>query len=262
MSTAQVQGELWGQSPHQWATLTEPTMRPLFEAAINDLEPLSGRRLLDAGCGAGLFLSLAAARGAIASGLDASEGLLSVTRRRVPSADVRQGAIEALPYDNGAFGVVTAFNAVQYTADPAATVRELARVARPGGLVGIGVWSYPDRCESEKIFQRLRTLAPAPPGAPAPLAVSAPGVVETLLSDAGVRDVHFVEAQCPFIFPDIETAWHAWSAAGPIARVMRVAGEAAVRKVIEESILADRKPDGALRQDNAFRFVVGKRSES
>jgi len=47
--------------------------------------------LLDAGCGTELFLSLAAARGAIISGLDASEELLSVVRSRTPSAEADRG---------------------------------------------------------------------------------------------------------------------------------------------------------------------------
>ena len=260
MSTAEVQGELWGQSPRHWSQSMEPVMRPLFDAAVNDLEPLAGQRLLDAGCGAGLFLSLAAAHGAIPSGLDASEALLSVARSRLPSADLRVGGIEALPYDDGAFDIVTAFNSIQYTVDPGATVKELTRVSRPGGRVGIGVWGYPEQCESEKVFDRLRALAPPPAGTPAPLAVSAPGVVENLLLDAGAHHVRSIEAQCPFTFPDVETAWLAWASAGPLIRVIRVAGEAAVRRMVEEALLADRKPEGALRQDNAFRFVVGIKS--
>jgi SAM-dependent methyltransferase len=260
MSTAEVQGELWGQSPQRWSQSMEPVMRPLFEAAVSDLEPLAGQRLLDAGCGAGLFLSLVAARGAIPSGLDASEALLSVARSRLPSVDLRVAGIEALPYDDGAFDIVTAFNAIQYTVDPGATLKELARVARPGGRVGIGVWGYPERCESEQLFDRLRALAPPPPGTPAPLAVSDPGVVEKLLLNAGVHDVRSIEAQCPFAFPDMETAWLGWASAGPLIRVIRLAGEAAVRRVVEEALLADRKPDGALREDNAFRFVVGTKA--
>lgn len=252
-----MQGELWGQSPQVWSQSMEPSMRPLFEAAIEDLQPLAGQRLLDAGCGAGLFLWLAAAQGATVSGLDASEALLSVARSRSPSADLRVGGIEALPYDDGVFDVVTAFNAIQYTADPGATVKELVRVARAGGRVGIGVWSYPERCESEKVFERLRALAPPPPGTPAPLAVSAPGIVEGLLATAGVHGVRSIEARCSFEFPDMDAAWLAWASAGPLIRVIRAVGETEVRRVVEEALLADRKPNGALSQDNMFRFVVG-----
>jgi methyltransferase family protein len=42
-----------------------------------------------------------------------------VARSRIPDADLRTGEIQALPYDDASFDVVTAFNSIQYAADPA-----------------------------------------------------------------------------------------------------------------------------------------------
>jgi cyclopropane fatty-acyl-phospholipid synthase-like methyltransferase len=61
-------------------------MRPIYDATLDALEPLADRALLDAGCGAGLALRLAADRGAVVSGLDASAPLLEVARGRLPGA--------------------------------------------------------------------------------------------------------------------------------------------------------------------------------
>jgi 2-polyprenyl-3-methyl-5-hydroxy-6-metoxy-1,4-benzoquinol methylase len=94
-----VQGELWGREPAAWAELFEPRLRPLYEAALDALAPLAGASLLDAGCGAGLALQLAAGRGARVSGLDAAAPLLEVARTRVPGADLRVGGIEELPFE-------------------------------------------------------------------------------------------------------------------------------------------------------------------
>ena len=143
MGSAEVQGELWGRDPETWANFQESQMRPLYDATLDALEPLAGRALLDAGCGAGLALRLAADRGAVVSGLDASAPLLEVARGRTPQADLRTGDIQALPYDDASFNVVTSFNAIQYAADPAAAVAQLARVCRAGGQVAIGVWGDP-----------------------------------------------------------------------------------------------------------------------
>lgn len=96
-STAGAQGELWGRHPQVWATLMEPQQRPLYEATLDALEPLAGVRLLDAGCGAGLALQMAAERGATVSGLDASRALLDVAHARVPEAELRVGDIQDLP---------------------------------------------------------------------------------------------------------------------------------------------------------------------
>ena len=101
--------------------------------------------LLDAGCGAGLALRLAAEQGARVSGLDASAALLDVARGRLPDADLRVGDIEELPYDDASFDVVTAYNSIQYASDPKTAVAELARVARPGGRVVVEVWGEAPR---------------------------------------------------------------------------------------------------------------------
>jgi ubiquinone/menaquinone biosynthesis C-methylase UbiE len=141
MGTAGIQGQLWSASPQDWAEVSEPQMRPVHQAAVDALCPLAGQALLDAGCGSGQLLRLAAAAGATVSGLDASAALLGVARGQLPDADLRTGDIGELPYDDSGFDVVTAFNAIQYAADPKTAVAELARVTRPGGRVLIGVWA-------------------------------------------------------------------------------------------------------------------------
>jgi SAM-dependent methyltransferase len=256
MGSATTQGALWGRDPQSWADGSERAMRGLFEATLDALEPLDGLSHLDAGCGAGLALQLSAARGADVTGLDASAGLLAFARTRLPSADLRIGEIEELPFADASFNVVTAFNSIQYAVDPAQAVAELARVCRPGGRVAIGVWGDPARCETEGLFARLRSLAPPPPGTPAPLAVSDAGVVEGLLADAGLHVNGGAEVPVILEFTDIDQAWTRHSAAGPLQKVIEVAGENAVRSVLTEVIETDRKPDGALRQDNVMRYVI------
>jgi SAM-dependent methyltransferase len=256
MGSAAVQGQLWGRAPEIWSTTIEQKMRPLYQAALGALEPLAGKTLLDAGCGAGQVAADAAARGAAVSGLDASEGLLGVARRRTPSGDFQVGDIESLPFEDGAFDVVTAFNSIQYATDPAAAVAELARVCRAGGSVAIGIWGDPARCETEALFGRLRSLAPPPPGTPAPLAFSDPGVVEDLLTKASLTVRGGEEVAIPIEFASLDDAWTAHTSAGPLQKVLELAGDDAVRGVIESVLEADRKPDGALRQDNVMRYVV------
>src|SRR3954451_5631348 len=171
MGSAPAQAALWGSHARTWSTTLEQRMRPLYAAALDALEPLQGRELLDAGCGSGQALADAAARGAVVSGLDATPELLEIARERTPAADLLIGDIQEMPYDEDVFDVVPAFNSIQYAVHPTAAVAELARVCRSGGRVAIGIWGDPARCETEGLFARLRSLAP-PPGTPAPLALS------------------------------------------------------------------------------------------
>src|SRR5262245_32341928 len=129
MSSKAIQGELWGSDPRGWAETAEGRIRPLYERVLERLGVEAGVRLLDAGCGSGLFASLAAATGADVTGLDAAPGLVEYARERRPAARYVVGDLELLPFADGAFDVVTAFNSVLYAADPRRALAELARVS-------------------------------------------------------------------------------------------------------------------------------------
>src|SRR5881394_2932355 len=120
MGSADQQGPLWGAAAQDWAEIAEPGQTPFYQAAFEAIGVANGTNLLDVGCGAGLAMQLAEKRGATVSGIDAAEGFLVIARERVPAADVHHGDIEDLPFANDAFDAVTAFNSVQYAADPTA----------------------------------------------------------------------------------------------------------------------------------------------
>jgi SAM-dependent methyltransferase len=256
MGTAQAQAQLWGRHPQAWSQTMEQQMRPLYRAALDALGSLDGRSLLDAGCGSGQAIADAARRGATVTGVDATPQLLDIARQRTPTADLRVGEIQQLPFGDAAFDVVTAFNSIQYAADPAAAIAELARVCRPGGQVAIGIWGDPQRCETEGLFQRLRSLAPPPPGTPAPLACSDAGVVEDLLTKAGLSIHGGADVPIGITFGSLDEAWEAHRSTGPLQKVIDAVGADSVREVVDAVLTADRKPDGQYRQDNVMRYVL------
>ena len=133
-----------------------------YEAALEALQVGPSTRLLDAGCGAGMFLRLAADRGADVQGLDASEGLLAHARGRVPGAAIIQGELEQLPYEDASFDVVTGFNSFQYAARPAVALAEARRVVRPGGRVLLLNWAPAELCEAAGYLIALGALHAAP----------------------------------------------------------------------------------------------------
>jgi 2-polyprenyl-3-methyl-5-hydroxy-6-metoxy-1,4-benzoquinol methylase len=114
MGSAQIQGDLWGTRAGEWADLQEGSFRPLYEAWFSAAHVDTGTSLLDVGCGAGLALEMAQARGAKVSGLDAAAGLVELAKSRCPGADIRVGEIEELPFGDGKFDATTGFNSFQY----------------------------------------------------------------------------------------------------------------------------------------------------
>lgn len=263
MGSARVQGQLWGALARDWATYVEQVSLPLFGAVLDAAHVTSNTRLLDAGCGAGLLALLAGLRGARVSALDAAAGQLAVARERLPTADIREGDLETLPFADSSFDAVTAVNSVFYSADMAAAMRELARVLRPGGRVVVTAWGPPERCEFlTAVMPGLAPLMPPPPpGAPPPHpgALSEPGALACLLKDAGLQVVGEGEVACPFVFPDTEASWRGNRSAGVNQAAIAYSGEAAVRAVYAAADRAHTRPDGSVRYENVFLWVAGER---
>ena len=96
------------------------------------LEPLRGRRLLDAACGEGLLVAEARRAGALACGVDLSTAALGLAR--TPPGLLAAAAGERLPFAAGSFDRVASVGSLEHYADVEAGARELFRVLAPGGL--------------------------------------------------------------------------------------------------------------------------------
>lgn len=126
---------------------------PRWRAAMVDaVDPRPGQRLLDVACGTGLVTEALVRRGAAVVALDQSEQMLEGLRRRAardPELAERVepvlGQAEALPFPDGSFDALTFTYLLRYVDDPAATLRELARVVRPGGAIGMVEFGVPPR---------------------------------------------------------------------------------------------------------------------
>lgn len=103
------------------------------------LRDTSGLRHLDVGSGCGTLAARAAALGRQVVAVDADPDMARLSATLVPGR-VLEGALPDLPFDRGEFDVVTAKFVVNHVADPRAALRELARVARPGGHVAATIW--------------------------------------------------------------------------------------------------------------------------
>jgi demethylmenaquinone methyltransferase/2-methoxy-6-polyprenyl-1,4-benzoquinol methylase len=97
----------------------------------------AGDRVLDACCGTGDLAVGARGRGAEVVGLDFSEKMLERARRKEPAIEWVCGDVLSLPFDAASFDAATVGFGVRNVEDLEAALRELRRVLRPGGKLGI-----------------------------------------------------------------------------------------------------------------------------
>jgi ubiquinone/menaquinone biosynthesis C-methylase UbiE len=145
-----------------------PTQRRLRRRFLSFVPIRPGARVLEVGCGTGVVLrdlaQMAGARGRV-TGIDPSRELLKVARplcgavRGRGPIVVREGTGTQLPFAANRFDVALAITVILHVADPLAVVREMVRVTRKGGRVGLqdqdfGVIAvaHPDRDVTDRIM--------------------------------------------------------------------------------------------------------------
>jgi demethylmenaquinone methyltransferase/2-methoxy-6-polyprenyl-1,4-benzoquinol methylase len=144
-----------GPTYDRYANLLSFGQDPRWRSLLVSRVPESALRVLDVACGTAAVSIELARRAPMRSvtGIDQSTDMLAAGRLRVASArladriELREGRAESLPFGDGEFDALTFTYLLRYVDDPRATVKELARVVRPGGVIAMlefavprGVW--------------------------------------------------------------------------------------------------------------------------
>jgi SAM-dependent methyltransferase len=124
--------------------------RPDYPAALLDVLPLgAGAEVLDLGAGTGKLTRVLAQRYPHVIAVEPLDGMRAILERVVPAAESKAGSAEALPLADASVDAVFAGQAFHWFANDEA-VAEIARVLRPGGVLGL-VWNGPDESRTSPL---------------------------------------------------------------------------------------------------------------
>ena len=195
--------------------------RPFAEALVSLVAPQEGARVLDVATGPGVAAVEAAKRVGPAGSVTATDlvpAWAPYVARMASEAGVDNVSFAAMPAEALAFPDAT-FDAVfcqfglMFMPNPLAALREMRRVLRPGGKLGVVVWSVPERVGLFLVPRLIGAALPPPEGeaAPTPTGMGEPGLLEALVADAGFDDIAGERQTRIHEIADVDAEWRRWA---------------------------------------------------
>jgi len=226
-----------------------------------------GVRLLDVGTGSGGSVAIPAARrGAALVGSDLTDAWFDAARGRALEAGVEVEWVVAdavdLPFEDGSFDVVTSTFGHMFAPDHAAAARELVRVCRRGGEIGLCCWT-PESVFSRELRAVTGHLPAPPPGVRPPALWGSEEHVRALLEPLGVElelrtDAVAIRAPSPEM--QVTFFEHAF---GPFVTAKAALGDgwgAARQDAIDFMTSVNQADDGTLAVDFEYLETIGRRA--
>jgi SAM-dependent methyltransferase len=220
---------------HGYDRFMEEWSRAAGAIFLDWMGPPRGADWLDVGCGTGAFTELIQreSRPRSVAAIDASPAQIAraAAKSWAQSVELRIGDARELPYGDAQFGVVVSALVLNLIDEPQRAVAEMARVARPGGLIAAYVWDVAG--ELSPSWPLRRGLRPGNVGAVASRAAHAgPAALTRSFVAAGLVDISIGPIEIRREYPDFETFWEAQTATdNPLAREIAAMEGAALSRL-------------------------------
>ncbi len=211
----------WAQRVEYYAREAVDKTRPFAEALVALIDPPAGARVLDVATGPGVA-AIEAAKWIGPTGSVIAADFIphwephvrrAMRETGVTNVDFRTMPADALDLPDASMDIVLCQFGLMFVPDPSRALVEMRRVLRPGGTLGVGVWSIAEKVGLFLMSRILGAMLPPPPGdpPPSPLSMGEPGLIEELVFGAGFEKVAVERVTRSFTLADAETAWREWS---------------------------------------------------
>jgi SAM-dependent methyltransferase len=210
----------WEERVVRYARDSAPKLRQFALALVDLVPPPASGKVLDVATGTGTVAIEAGHRVGAAGTVVATDFLVAweplvreaATEASLTNLDFVSMPAEALAFPDETFDVVYCQFGLMFFSDQKRALREMRRVLRPSGRIGISVWSVPERVA---FFLVPNVVGPSlPPPAepfPSPMSMGTPGLVAALVAGAGFRDVTVHHVVRHHVVADPEQEWRAWT---------------------------------------------------
>jgi SAM-dependent methyltransferase len=202
----------WSERAETYGRLTARITARVAEALLDAAGVRSGTRVLDVGCGPGVVIAAALARGALPSGADIAPGMVAEARRRHPGVEVVTADVTDLPFPDGAFGAVVGNFVLNHLPEPERAVAEIRRTLAAGGGLALSLWDHPERARwLGLVADALRDEGVAPPpsvaDSPPSYRFADPREMRSLLAGAGLTPVRVDTIELVVAVADADELW-------------------------------------------------------
>ena len=267
-----------GRRTRDWAEIQERMLVPLYEAVYERLEIGPGTRLLGLGCGSGLALLIATARGADVTGVDADQERVALARERLlpgaPPAAPASGprareharvlageTTAVLESERPSYDVITAFQPIGCAAGDSdglgPALAQAVPMAGRGTPVVLAGWGPPERCATSAVLRvagrltgRLRKGGGYRPALRDDL--------ENVAARAGLKPDGSGRVSCPFGYAGTESALRGLLSTGLFDAAVRATDQPQVEKEITEALHPHVRRDGTVWMPNVFRYLIAR----
>jgi SAM-dependent methyltransferase len=207
----------WGAGGRDYDKISEH-VSDAIEHLVRRILPVPGERFLDIATGTGWTARRLAAHGARMVGVDLGAQVIEAAKSLAPSIDFRVGDAEALEFSDESFDGVTSTFGIMFAARPEDAAKELTRVCRKGGRIGLVTWQPGGSVEG--FFSVMKPYLPPPPSPapPSPFEWGRPEGVRALLGSS--FDLKFETGTTTLRLPSGQAAWELFIAGfGPTKTV-------------------------------------------
>ncbi|MFI5264475.1 MAG: class I SAM-dependent methyltransferase [Candidatus Kapaibacterium sp.] len=270
------QRETWNKSSPGWDKWDEFTMdflRPMGAAIIAKLRLKDSDTVLDVATGTGepgLTIAGIVKSGKVI-GTDLSDGMLSIARahaanRGIHNFETQAADVSELPFADNTFDAISCRFGFMFFPDMLLAAKEMARVLKPGGRIATSIWTGP---EDNQIVSAITVAInevmqiPRPPaGAPGLFRCAAPGMIEDLFRESGLKNIATQEMPGIRDFHSKEMYWNYMTeVVGPVVAALSKASaeqKEQIRSKLFQSI-DELNPSGGAKLHYAARIISAEK---